>query len=168
MKEWQEGKEREEWKELWYIYLMMRQLFGIFLCSALLASCGGDASKTLMETGSTVDAAPKTFSMVRNVRGGVYTRKEVSDVPKGRLLLLFGLSDDPFTKMTDRMLRTLYASGSIAITNSTYYIDYTQAQALRLRHAVVTYDTLVLLDEDGQAIKSIVHPSQAEALKLLR
>lgn len=145
---------------------MRRTVCCIGFC-LLLAACGDDAA---VAPGSDVpsSSAPTTYSYVpvESRGGGTYERGIGGGLPEGKVLLLFGKTGDPLTERSDRMLRTSYLSGSISLP--TRFVEFQQGAGLSLRYGVITYDTFVLINENGEKLKSIVHPSQTELRSLLQ
>ncbi len=146
----------------------MRLRFGVLCIGCVaLAACGKDAPvEPVANVPVVASSSPSAeFTAVASDGGGMYKMLEEGEGTEGTMLLFFGKSGDPFTKRTDKILRSLYGSGSV--TMHTRYIDYDQSMSVRLQNEVITYDTLVLRVK-GEILKSIVHPSQAELQSLLR
>ncbi len=96
----------------------------------------------------------------------MYVRDGSVPPTSSRAVLFFGMSGDALTERTDAMLRALYSSGSIAIP--AYFVEYDNSIAFRLRHGVVTHDTLVSLNTQGDKQSLVIHPTDSELKEFLK
>lgn len=80
-------------------------------------------------------------------------------------LLFFHAPWCPFCVKNNQNLLSLYGEGNASL--STYKIDYDTSDDLKRRYGIVTQDTFVLVDGNGTALKTVIHPGDAELSLLL-
>lgn len=81
-------------------------------------------------------------------------------------LLFFYASWCPKCQTNDGLLTDAYDAGKGAI--STYKVDYDTADALKEQFGVVQQDTFVLIDGDGNVVKTAAFPSKEELHSLIQ
>lgn len=81
-------------------------------------------------------------------------------------VLFFYASWCPFCKENDKILGKAYSEG--AAHRSTYKIDYDTATELKRRFGIVTQDTFVLIDGNGDVKRTAIHPTVADLLSFLQ
>ncbi|MDD5055906.1 MAG: hypothetical protein PHZ00_06605 [Candidatus Peribacteraceae bacterium] len=84
----------------------------------------------------------------------------------GRTSVLFFAKDaDPFSRLSDQRLQTLYGSGSATL--STYRVPFNESADLQLRYGVFVEDTFVLVGTGAERLSLIIHPSEMELKELI-
>lgn len=107
-----------------------------------------------MRSVSSVSAA-----QYQDFRAGVIGNGETS-------LLFFHAPWCPYCVKTNIQLSALYSDNSFSV--STYKVDYDSSIDLRQQYGVIVQDTVVLIDGNGKTIRSILHPTEADFLSLLK
>ena len=97
---------------------------------------------------------------------GGYALYEEGVVGNGdKAVLFFYLSSDSASISMDDFLRDTYAIAEVPI--KTYRIDFGADANLQRQYGVSKANTIVLIDEDGTAIKKEASPAVAEAKRLI-
>ena len=91
-------------------------------------------------------------------------RADVVGNGKTSLLFFAGESCVSCTE-TAEMLKMLYAAETFPF--ATYALDFEQTATLREQYGVTVPDTLVLLDGEGQALQTVISPSEMDLRYLL-
>lgn len=144
-----------------FLPVNLRSSFTLALLT-LLCACGVPVvppAENHMESSVAMSAStplgPATYDVYRE---GV--------VGNGRKsVLFFYASWFPYCAENDAKISSLYASGGVKVP--TFRVDYDASSALRLQYSVVTQDTFVVVDGNGNRVQSIVHPDDAELRSLL-
>lgn len=128
--------------------------------SFFLLGCGSSTSPTSQEPASapsgpiSIDQTPQYTEYADRITG------------RGRAsVLFFSSKQDPFSIQSDRLLLSLYSSGSAKI--STYRVDIDTVTGAKIRFGVFVPDTFVLIDAGGSRVGALVHPTQAELRTLV-
>lgn len=118
------------------------------------------------------DAMMKPDAMVRVVppkvdRAGSYMTYAQGVLEDGKTkVLFFHAAWCPTCKVADTDLTAWYGAHEYA--NSTYKLDYDTETALRAKYRVVRQHTFVLVDGQGNALKVIEGPTDAQLQTLLQ
>lgn len=117
------------------------------------------------------DAATELFPELRIIAqrgtGAVYAFYEDHvDRFHEQHLVFFSSPDDLFSRRTDGVLRSAYASGSALYP--AYNNDFSHATGSRLSYGVFVPDTIVLISSTGARLFSIIHPTEQELLSLVQ
>ncbi len=80
-------------------------------------------------------------------------------------LLFFSSQKELFSQQTHGRLTAVYSSTLFPIP--TYRVDIETNPELKRRYMVLSEDTVVLVDSDGNKVASMIHPSEADLKDLL-
>ncbi len=133
-----------------------------FLSIIFLTACGAVPSSDSSESTTSERSGPIAID-----RRPVYAEYEDRITGHGRASILFFYKHhDPFSQKSDATLLTAYASG--AAKYSTYRIDLDASTGAALRFGVFVPNTFVLLDQKGDRVGSLVHPTTTELLTFIQ
>lgn len=96
---------------------------------------------------------------------GAYLEYKEGVIGSGRAVLFFHADWCPLCRSQDGELKRWYAAQEFPL--SVYKIDFDDNVALRTRYGVTYQHTFVLIDEEGNAIRTIQGPSDTELIDLL-
>ena len=97
-----------------------------------------------------------------------YADQSVVDAAIGNgdpALLFFYASWCGYCQAKDGLLKTMYGENEFAL--SVYKVDYDTAEDLKERYGVFQQDTVVRIDESGEAQESVLGATEADLRKLL-
>ncbi len=115
-----------------------------------------EKDEMMMDEGAMMKRAPAVYATFSD---GVIGNGQSS-------ILFFHAAWCPYCRTHDATLQSWYNSeGSIDI--STYKIDYDSADELKARYGVVQQDTFVVIDGQGNLVKLVSFPSEADLKALI-
>lgn len=108
-----------------------------------------------------------TESSVPHLAAPTYTAYQEGVIGNGReAVLFFHASWCPYCQAHDANLRSWL--GSQDLERTVYKIDYDTALELRKQFDVVQQDTFILIDGEGNAVKTIIFPSESTLRDLVQ
>ncbi len=127
----------------------------------------GNADDATQDASSSSDEGEEESEDDAGVSAGAYLAYSDGVLGNGETKLLFFHAPwCPFCVANDALLHTLYDGEDFS--RSTYKIDYDTATELRSRYGIVTQDTVVLVDGNGEKLESLIHPSESDFRTMLR
>lgn len=108
-----------------------------------------------------------TGSVLPSATGGIiqYTSYAPERIAGQISVLFFAKDADPFSRLSDQRLKSLYGSG--AATISTYRVPFNESAVLQLKYGVFVEDTFVLVGTGAQRLGLIIHPSERELKEMI-
>ena len=144
----------------------------ILMASAIIVTLTMSACETssldlpAVHRGSKVSSSASGTLLETSTGSGIqYTSYTPEKIKDKRSVLFFAKDSDPFSKMSEQRLKTIYGSG--AATVSTYRVPFNESAELQLKYGVFVEDTFVLIGTGAQRLDLIIHPSEMELREIL-
>lgn len=135
--------------------------------SSMDAMMGSEASDAMMKSSDAMmDKGNSSDAMVKQ-SSAVYTSFNDSVIGNGETsVLFFHAAWCPYCRTHDTNLQAWY-NGGADLALSTYKIDYDTAEDLKARYGVVQQDTFVVIDGQGNLVKTVSFPTESALQALL-